>query len=311
MSATNQPIHRRPSWARKSVSYKHYMRTDLAHDRSPGGDYGLGSFSYDEAHLPKWQAPADLTERLPSSLKNQLQEWECAGAAICTALERIKKLDDKAIHRAYPEKTMGHLSRQSPAVSGASTPPLSSPISPAPSMPSSVLPLDKINFESLPRRVIGMESPPFTPTDTQACPTPNWPDQDKGMPDPNALTRQLSPISITSRDLESTSFSSDTTSSFSTFDENAWETYLGAYNAELHDIQKVSLARFKGAGYTIDRERVELSQCQEHKAVIEDFSKWWAEMRPQVQEYDEKVRELEAPTLDYVRMERQAKGLPI
>ncbi|CAK4021643.1 Hypothetical predicted protein [Lecanosticta acicola] len=309
MSATNQPLYRRPSWARKSASYKHYMRTDLAADRSPGADHGLGSFSYDEAHVSKWQCPPDLAARLPPPIQSQVEEWACAGAAICTALERIKKLDDMAIHRAYPEKSIGHLSRQSPAAASAETPPMSSPISPAPSMPQSVLPLDKLNFESLPHRAIGMESPPFTPIDTQGCPTPNISDQDRGMPDATQLTRQLSPISMISRG--STSFSSDHTTSSSNFDENAWETYLGFYNAELHDIQKIALSRFKGAGYSIDRSRVELGQCQEQQALFEDFSKWWAEMKPQVAEYDKKVGELEAPSSEYVRMERQAQGLPI
>ena len=95
------------------------------------------------------------------------------------------------------------------------------------------------------------------------------------------------------------------------FDENAWETYLSAFKAELQDIKQVAWARFKGCGYTIDRMRIEHGPNAEVKTVMEEFNKWWAEMKPQVNGYETKVRELELPSIELVRMERMAQGLSV
>lgn len=318
--AQRQPLYRRPSWAQSDVSYKYYMRKDLAADRSPGQDYGLENFSYDEAHLVEWQLPEDLDKRLPPQLRDVVMDWEHAGAAVCTALERINQLDGESIQRAYPAKSSHcHLSRQgsrnSRAIETGDTPPVGSPISPTPMMPPSLLPLEKMSFEGLPRRrVIGMESPPFTPVDSHACPTPEIPHLDKdtvppsSMPDYHALSQQYSPLSAGSRHSNTGTPGSPSPPAF---DENAWETYLGTYQAELSDIRHHAWVRFKGAGYTVDRVRVELSQHPEYKPLLEDFGKWWAEMKPKMHAYEEKVKQLQAPSLEYVRMERMARGLSV
>ncbi|KAF2159411.1 hypothetical protein M409DRAFT_60874 [Zasmidium cellare ATCC 36951] len=311
-----QPAYRRPSWARTEKSYKFYMRKDLAVDRSPCSDNGMENFSYDPEHLTIWQMPDHLCERLPQQLGDAVKDWEYAGAAVCTALERIKKLDQQAIYRGYPDKSKHHLSRhtsnQSPAVVGADTPPMSSPDSPTPSMSSSILPLEKLSFEGLPQRrtnIPGMESPPFTPLDSKACPTPVMPTTQKdthagAMPDASQLARQLSPLSIITTD-----------SSISlpppAFDENAWETYLSAFKAELADCKEHAWPRFRGYGYTVDRMRVELGQGQEaeHRDVMREFQEWWGEMKLKVGEYEREVREWEVPRIEVVVLERKARGL--
>lgn len=296
------------------------MRKDLAADRSPGADHGLDTFSYDESHLPEWKMPTDLHGRLPENLKSQVNEWECAGAAVSTSLERIQQLEDEAIYRAYPEKSsrLASLSRQGSIQGstgpGAETPPMSSPISPIPEMPSSLLPLEKMSFDTLPQRrhIIGMESPPFTPADSNACTTPIFSGMEKNMPaDAHALTRQLSPISMRSRAESTSTWAESSASGTALFDENAWETYLGTFNAELEDLRKYCWARFKGAGHKIDQTRTELAYEKTNHALLEDFNKWWMETKPKVAEYEKKQRELEAPTLELVRMERMSQGLAV
>ncbi|EME45654.1 hypothetical protein DOTSEDRAFT_71374 [Dothistroma septosporum NZE10] len=315
-----QPVYRRPSWAHTESSYKHYMRRDLAADRSPGADHGLDTFSYDEDHLHEWKMPTKLHERLPDNLKSQVTEWECAGAAVCTSLERIQRLDDDAIYRAYPEKTsrLASLSRpgsiQGSAGPGAKTPPMSSPIPPIPEMPSALLPLDKMSFDTLPQRrhIVGMESPPFTPLDSHACPTPDYASSDNNMPpDAQVLTRQLSPISMRSRAESSSTWADSSTSGPAVFDENAWETYLGTFNAELEDLRKYCWARFRGCSHKIDQIRTELSYDKADHGPTEEFNEWWAESKQKMTEFDKKQRELEAPTIELVRMERMSQGLAV
>lgn len=319
MSSQRQPVYRRPSWAQKESSYKLYMRKDLAADRSPGNDFGLENFSYDEAHVSRWQMPSDLAKHVRGDLDNAVTEWKFAGAAVCTALDRIQKLDNDSLYRGYPDKSRSpyhqmsrRASHQSSALMGADTPPMSSPMSPTPMLPASLLSLDKMSFDGLPQRsMIGMESPPFTPADTQTCPTPDVPNIEKGLPpgafpDAHMLARQLSPISTMSTMSHDSGISTG-----SAFDENAWDVFMNTYKAELQDIRQEAWARFKGAGYTIDRIRVELGQNQQNHDMLEAFNKWWAEMKPKVREYEEKVRQLQEPTIELIRMERAAQGLPI
>jgi hypothetical protein len=295
------------------------MRTDLARDRSPG-DYGVDNYSYDEAHVEKWTIPAATLTRLPLELQKPAAEWQFAGAALCTALERIKNLDDESIHRGYPEpehSTHPHLSRrvsnaQSPAAvegAGVDTPPLSSPVSPEPGssfskLPLSLLPLDTSSFNGFPQhQVMGMESPPFTPTDSQ---TPvGMPLAAGAMPDVHALTRQLSPISIRGRG------DSTTSSQYSTFDESAWEVYLNTFKVEMIDIRDYAMPRLKGLSGTIEKLSIEYSRDDQYKAAIEDFNAWWAENKGQAVEWEKRASELELPTLDYIRKERFAMGLSI
>ncbi|PPJ54716.1 hypothetical protein CBER1_06882 [Cercospora berteroae] len=327
-STQSQPVHRRPSWAQSPKSYEIYMRKNLAADRVTQADNGDENYSYDDTHLAEWAVPKELEDRLPSELKAAVKEWKYAGAAVCTALVRIEKLDDESLYRGYPEHTLAHLSRrqsiQSSAVTGAETSPLGSPVSPSPiALPVSLLRLEKL--EQLPfRQVVGMESPPFTPIDTPPCPTPDM--LLDSVPVTTSSARAIPhkfstyPDSVTSGASNTDGFSSSFGSYVSTvpstpamvsFDEAAWETFLKTYSAELIDINTNSGPRLKGAGYTVDRLRVELGMEKSNEEVLTEFNEWWSGMRAKVTEYDEKIRELEMPNLDTVRAERLANGLPV
>ncbi|KXT14806.1 hypothetical protein AC579_9660 [Pseudocercospora musae] len=337
-----QPVYRRPSWAQRDKTYEHYMRRDLAIDRSPGHDFGMENFSYDEAHLAKWQIPKDLQDSLPAGLRDTATDWQYAGAALCTSLDRLARLDDESLYRGYPEKSLSHLSRinsMSTAVSGAGidTPPLSSPVSPTHvSLKSSLVPLEKLsqlNDSVAPRQILGMETPPFTPVDSQACPTPELQGHaPAAMPDVHQLSRQLSrearTDSVTGAGMGEAaaaqseqpqvtgSFSSamsDTSSipSGPSFDETAWETFLNAYKAELQDTRSNAWVRLKGCGYTVDKLRVEKGLESEWHDAVEKFNEWWSSMKPQLATYEEKVKQLELPTIELVQMERLAKGLSV
>lgn len=321
-TVTRQPVYRRPSWAQRDKSYEHYMRKDLAADRSPGTDYGLENFSYDEDHLSKWAIPEGLTKTLPPLLHDAALDWQHAGAAVCTALDRIAKLDEESLYRGYPEKTTAHLSRRvSNAVSMAGTPPMSSPLSPMPMRNHpSLLPLEKLDTLNL-RHTVGNETPPITPVDSKQCPLPAG--TFASVSDGLQLTNPISPISVPSTRADSVtgtdaqselagSFSSTTsTGSTAVFDENAWETFLKTYEAEVVDARSSAWVRFKGCGYTVDKLRIELGLEPEHHAAIEKFSAWWATTKPAVARYEEKIRELEIPSLSLIRLERAAKSLSI
>lgn len=339
-----QPAHRRPSWATRDKSYEHYMRKGLAVDRSPGTDFGLENFSYDEAHLAQWQMPRDLAARLPQELRDVATDWEYAGAAVCTALDRIAKLDDESIHRGYPEKSFSHLSRRtsnahSPtlASTGMDSPPASYPVSPTPrSLKSSLLQLEKLTaLETLPERPM-VDTPPFTPVDSIGSSTPDigggsTPYPPPPGPDVVKLTHQLHSFTTgaqsatgastrSHRDPASNSFSSAVSvtsnassahSSGSAFDESAWDVFVNTYKAELLELRSSTLPRLKGCGYAVDKVRVEKSTEQEWTEVIDEFNKWWTSIKPQACEYVEKVRELELPTLELIQMERLSQGMSV
>ena len=280
------------------------MRKNLAADRPSITDHGMETFSYDDAHLAAWQMSEGLAETLPQSLVNSIVDWQCAGAAVCTALDRIKKLDDDSIYRGWPGKaTHEHLSRRlsvrsSTVASGADTPPLSSPEYAQPVMAP---PLDRIHpIDPLPRRsFLGMDSPPFTPSDSQACNTPELPPPDvplAAVPDMHQLARRLSPLSATPR---------RDSAAGPAFDESAWETYLNMYRAELYDICSGAWPRFLGCARTVDRLRAELT------GISADFDAWWTKMRGRTKRVENRVDNLDVPTLELVRMERVAQGLSV
>lgn len=324
--AQRQPSHRRPSWAKHEKSYTHYLRTDLARDRSPG-DYGMDNFSYDEAHIEQWTIPAHTLERLPDELQKPASEWQFAGAAVSTALERIKRLDDESIYRGYPEpekSTHPHLSRrvsnaQWPATTvgaGPDTPPTTSPASSTPvssftGLPMSMLPHEQVSFNGISKgQTIGMESPPFTPFDSQTCPTPEFPHTAPfttgGMPDVHALTRQLSPISLRGR-VDSRNIQYNPVA----FDESAWDVYLNTFRAEMSDLRSSTLPRLKGLGSTVDKLCVEYARDNQFKDAIDEFRVWWIENKGQAVRWEERARMLEVPSLDHMRKERLSMGLPI
>lgn len=328
---------RRASTKKGEKNYGYHSRTVLLRDRSPS-DYGVDNFSYDKDHVEKWTIPADVLDKLPPELQKSATEWQYAGAALCTALERIKKLDDESVYRGYPEpehSTHPHLSRRASNAqwnstmtgAGTDTPPMSSPPSSAPislnGLPPSLLPLEKTFSNGFSQRqvVVGMESPPFTPVDSETCPTPEYPQSvpftKNAMPDVNALTRQLSPISMREISMRETSMrdrgESIGSSLYSTasFDESAWDVYLNTFKAEMLDIRTEALPRLKGLGHTVDKLSIEYARDGKFKAAIEDFNVWWTENKGKANQWEERVRMLELPSLDHMRKERLSMGMSI
>ena len=307
-----QPDHRRPAWARDKKTYETYITNATGNRRSTGIDFGLDNFSYDEAQLAKWQVPAGLLNKhLPQELQDAATDWIFAGAAVCTALERIDKLDDEAIHRLHPKTTHQHLfsrrtSDQAPTVVGAETPPVDSPVLSSPlSLPTSVVPFDKNPLihpiPQLSHNNLGMPTPPFSPVGTQGSNTPlpvtaiNPPNGT--VPDLHQVSAQLSP-SATQYPLTSAS------SGTATPNAETWAVFVDNYEAEMKDIQKHSFMRFKGYARKIDAQLYELhhedSMSEETMVAAETFETWWKTMRPKVSEYEEKVRLLRLPKMHIV-----------
>ena len=137
------PEHRRPSWAKKEISYKTYITNATARPRIPG-DFGLDNFAYDETHIAEWRMPAGLTKDLPKELNDACNDWVYAGAALCTALDRVQKMDNEAIDRADPATTHQHILQRRTSIKTAgvcvNTPTTSIPAAQTCSMPLPVVP---------------------------------------------------------------------------------------------------------------------------------------------------------------------------
>nr|OQO20888.1 hypothetical protein B0A51_11350 [Rachicladosporium sp. CCFEE 5018] len=121
-----------------------------------------------------------------------------------------------------------------------------------------------------------------------------------------------------------------------TFDENAWETYLRQFHAELEDLNKNSLRRFKAFGIDQDTLAHEYShggyasiahpvhadhgKLEEFKTKGDEwdakgglgrFVEWRDGVRGLYKQYEEKVKAVEEPELEVVKRERIASGLPL
>ncbi|OQN98021.1 hypothetical protein B0A48_16327 [Cryoendolithus antarcticus] len=121
-----------------------------------------------------------------------------------------------------------------------------------------------------------------------------------------------------------------------TFDENAWETYLRQFHAELEDLNKNSLKRFKGFGIDQDTLAHEYShggyasishpvhadhgKLEEFrvkgdewdaKGALGTFVEWREGVRGLYKVYEEKVKAVKEPELEDVKRERMARGLAL
>ena len=321
-SSQSQPEHRRPSWAKKESTYRAYISNANSRPRAPG-DFGLDNFSYDETYVREWQLPSGLSKHLSQELRDAAHSWVLAGAAVCTALERIQKMDNEAVDRTDPATTHEHLlkrrvSDQTPAVVGAETPATSSPAAPTCSKPNFVVSCTKSPliqpFPQLPVNMAGLESPPFTPVDSKVPNTPACEPlfgPNGTAPDLDSVTAQLYPLS---------SRSSLTMSSLDTAvkNEQAWEYYVGAFNAEVEDLRTKAFTRLKGYTRTIDRICTELGWDRDlstmEKAALGRFVQWWKVMKPKVSRYQDKVDALQEKVVgtktELEAMESKACGLP-
>lgn len=321
----SQPAYRRPSWAQHEKSYETYTRNDsiISRTSSNSPDFGPENFSYDPSYLDQFKLPDSvIKERVafPQILRVEINDWALAGAALCTALTRIAALKKEAIERGWPRaKTYAHLSRSpgpgSPTSAGAEsglsspvTSPMLLPVS-ITSAPSTLTPISSAESSAnsatgiiAPRPTPkGMESPPVSPKGSS---TPAYMSNDAKsiLPDLSKLPSELSPRIPPS---------SGTQTPAALFDENAWETYINSFNAELKDIRSHAFSRFKGFGRTIDRLIVEYSNSSEYKTGIAAFENWWNTMKPKIAEYEERVKALQIPALEQVKMARTELGLPL
>lgn len=360
------PLYRRPSWAKTQVSYEAAMKSEHGRTRSPNtsNDFGVENFSYDDKYLAPFVMPKDLAshDRLPDQLKLFVTNWGCAGAAIDTAIERITKLRAEAVTRGWPDKSQtNHLSRthwrytgNSPAISGAESPPLSSPMSPAPALPPALVPLasaPSLTAPELKRPTsaamppmpanppMGMESPPFTPVNSQAPTTPANPADGvrATLPDLSKINTQLTPSATagaispssastansspllgavapstgTSTPIPPKSSPGPSTTTANAFDENAWETYIRQYRAELTDLQKSALYRFTGHAHNVNTLLREFHGMPEFAEGVKHFQPWWDGIKELTKKYEEKVKATEMPDLEKVKLERAAKGMVV
>lgn len=300
-TSRSQPHHRRPAWARTEISYGVYIHNERRQSRSVP-DYGMDNLSYDAGYLWKWQLPNGLAEHLPPQIREAAENWVYAGAAVDTALERVRKMENEAPDRANPVVTHTHLIRrmsEMSAVVGAEASPISSPVSPTPLKPTS---FDKMllmhPFTQRPTNIIGMESPPYTPvrSGSQASSTPSngrvIDVMGTALPDPNEITAQLELCPLKSARESLTSLLPVTP----VRNMNAWAHYVNTYNNELEDLRKNALMRLKGYARIIDVHMMEIVWEQdlspETKAAVAEFETWWKVMEPKVSGYEHKVHSL-------------------
>lgn len=325
---------RRPSQIQRGSSWETHMRNEVALTRSGSRspDFGPENFSYDPVHLAEWAMPEpELNDELPPLLQAAIRDWSLAGAALCTALDRIDNLHDEAVERGWPrDKPYARLSRQASggAASGTGAPTSSlaaSPIESPMMLPTSVI-ADRFGFgrtyAATPPSTadsshgpiqgfmpghptpVGMESPPCSPIDSAgACSPAQVPTDTSKATLPDLSKLQLSPplTRCSSGGLPAPSF-----------DENAWETYINRFRAELNDVRCHALSRWKGFARSIDKYRHEFSfEHVEYREPIGHLEEWWSTVEPRMRGYEARVKALEVPDLEEVKEERVMRGLPL
>lgn len=330
------PVHRRPSWAKNERSYEAHMRAERPNSPRPpvhSPDFGPDSFSYDPQYLHQWLAPPTIMYKeapFPQLMKLELDNWSHAGAALCTALERVDKLAGQAMHRGWPaSRALLRFSRQgsvgSPAVAGASDhavspsrtdspfalPPSAASRSTSPPPTSIATPPSTadtaVNSKAgMPQAnpIFFIDSPVLSPAGANT-PAHGVQDGKNVGPDLSNFPADISPHP------SSCVSGSGTQTPSAKFDENAWEVYLGNFHAELSDIRAHALSRWKGSTRTIDRLHSEYGRMTEFTESMHTFENWWNLVRTEMGEYEERVKALRVPELEQVKQQRADLGLPL
>lgn len=290
---------REPASTKKGLRYNAVMNQATAQAGKPSVDYGLDNFSYDPEKVSSWRLPDSIVEtNLPKDLYEASKDWVLAGAAVDTALERIRDLTDEAADRAFPSHTREHLMASRPALGQCSSVGGASDLSLVQGNTSTVASTPASSFSQsdtwsqphppklntalathstrkhtphpnqLPDSITskpGMESPPFTPT------TRSGSESGSGARSPAILphghiqsvtTPNASELSAHLSPLLSPSSGSFT--SFSTPitsskpDMLAWRNYINGFTAELDDLRQVALPRLRGFEYNITKMLFEL-----------------------------------------------------
>ncbi|KAI7704669.1 hypothetical protein KC353_g13341 [Hortaea werneckii] len=236
----------------------------------------VDNFSYDPQYLNDFSLPDGLDERLPDQLRREVHNWQKAGAALLTALNRTKESGKRAAEYAYPDATTHEpvwpLSRRpsAQASEGASATSSTAGLASPPAIsPESLKPLDPFASASHrkqagpPDTSMGMETPPFSPIDSGAYTSP-----------------------VATATLPKTK-------------PGSWEYFLGKFDNEVRDT-KIALQRLTGYAKKIEVEKMELERdfTPEVVLVMMQFREWWKTTGPQVSKLAHQVDFLLPPRLE-------------
>ncbi|KEQ96950.1 hypothetical protein AUEXF2481DRAFT_623251 [Aureobasidium subglaciale EXF-2481] len=296
---------------------------DRKQEHEMPADADADTFYYNAAFIAEWTMPADLWVRLPESLTTELNDWQAAGAAVCTALARIDKLDDESLYRGWPSRHNIHLSRTTsdcPAV-GSLPSPITGPFEMSPFQTPIDLPALRTSFDDA--LSTSPETPPFTPRDSimgdevdeistsfrnkvslehvnaMLATRVRRASESAGSPSPimSRLSRQDSSEFAYGPDQQ--------------FDESAWDVFLRSYEAELEHLRTETLVRFRHIGKSVDRLWLDLRCEGVHpvsKETVVEFVAWWQTMKDKEHDYDKEVQMLEVPQLEVVSFQRASQG---
>ncbi|KAI7225179.1 hypothetical protein KC330_g9179 [Hortaea werneckii] len=283
----------------------------------------VDNFSYDPQYLNDFSLPDGLDERLPDQLRCEVHNWQKAGAALLTALNRTKESGKRAAEYAYPDATTHEpvwpLSRRpsAQASEGASAASSTAGLASPPAIsPESLKPLDPFASASHrkqagpPDTSMGMETPPFSPIDSGAYTSPvasaTLPKTKPGVPDLAKLNTQLSPYTSFNSEGSTTtsaatpgSSAATTTTPRTPFNDKSWEYFLGKFDNEVRDT-KIALQRLTGYAKKIEVEKMELEGdfTPEIVLVMMQFREWWKTTGPQVSKLAHQVDFILPPRLE-------------
>lgn len=312
----SQPTHRRPEWAKNERSYHRYIE-DLPNREYTREDYGYDNFSYHAPYLDKLMLPPNLIPRLPVFLGKEVKLFVLAFAAVYTAFERIEALDKDDTNRIDPRTTHKHMlgrreSNYSPTVPGAETPPsYSTPTTQEMTMPfPHASSMKKSQIHTIPHvavNMVGLESPPFTPLDSQVSNTPI-----------NGGMRGIEPADLARLNAKLSNTALDTDlPSMSVHNEIAYQVYVNQYNAEIADMKCHAFKRLEGFNRTIAVQFYEHSHdtslTMDQKAALQQFKPWWTEAKKKMTELKVRVDALQEkkfglPPTQYGQMMRLVSG---
>jgi len=301
--------HRLSFWQKDEKSHKLYLKGGERKysSLSSKADYGPDNFSYDNAHLVQWLMPDDILllipKLIPADLGEKVKDWSKAGAALCTALDRIDVTYKQAMFYAYPNPARKSIVRRisgPSAVVSAETPPISGFATPA-DVHSDGPYGRSLLIQTFPQALlnkpeIGMESPPPSVLDSGVASPMTLPEDYKGvLPDLAKINREFvglpSPETLTPV-------------TGAGYDQNSWETFNGAYDKLLKDCQE-SFKRFDGYAKVVEVQCKELHICGGPftKEAIAIFAQWWDGMKHEVSKYEKRVLSLTMPNLEHVTFE--------
>lgn len=304
------------------------LETDFNRKNATDLPADADTFYYNPAFVAEWAMPPDLWIRLPTSLTTELSDWQAAGAAVCTVLARIDKLDVESLYRGWPSKNSTHLSRTTSDCSALDSPRSTHNDSPPFHTFSAMSVPPSDSDECLKHDLICSpvsDTPSFTPRDSIMGDEVDI----TGLSDKICLENIDDVLATESHQASEPTLPTDTSSSFMTsgsqhdtdesvgsaqshFDESAWDVFIRSYEAELESLRIETFVRFRHIGKSVDRLWLDLKSDSTQpmlKAATVEFVAWWQKMNDKAQDYEKEVQMLEVPQLELVRLKRASRGL--